>query len=220
MEARGAGFLGDGRPKILFERHKFCKYTRGRFNGDHPDISGPAGNYKGGAREYDRLKEALALDREAALMSTSWGKFQIMGFNHQICGFDDVEDFVAAMVESDDRHLEAFVGFVESNKLDRHLRSHDWAKFARRYNGPQYRKNAYDTKMARAYEKYASEPRPSTSASLPGGEAASDFQVRMVRDLQKALAYMDMSPGVIDNKRLQGQGLEAPGPVGRASASE
>ena len=151
MEARGAGILGDGRPKILFERHKFCKYTRGRFNGDHPDISGPAGNYKGGAREYDRLKEALALDREAALMSTSWGKFQIMGFNHQICGFDDVEDFVAAMVESDDRHLEAFVGFVESNKLDRHLRSHDWAKFARRYNGPQYRKNAYDTNPLDTY---------------------------------------------------------------------
>jgi hypothetical protein len=70
------------------------------------------------------------------------------------------------------------------------------------------------------FRKYASEPRPSTSASLPGGEAASDFQVRMVRDLQKALAYMGMSPGVIDNKRLQGQGLEAPGPVGRASASE
>ena len=113
---------------------------------------------------------------------------------------DDVEDFVAAMVESEDRHLEAFVGFVESNRLDRYLRTHNWARFARGYNGSQYRKNAYDTKMARAYEKYAAEPQTAVPASRPGDEPAADFRVRTVRDLQKALAYMDMSPGDIDNK--------------------
>jgi hypothetical protein len=29
----------------------------------------------------------------------------------------------------------------------------DWAKFARGYNGPGYAQNAYDVKLAQAYEK-------------------------------------------------------------------
>lgn len=202
VEAAGAGFLDDGRPKILFERHKYRKYTRGQYNQSHPDISGPwdRTKYKGGAGEYDRLHEALKLDREAALMSASWGKFQIMGFNHQVCGFDDVDDFVAAMVESEDRHLEAFVSFIETNNLDRHLQSLDWAKFARGYNGPQYRKNNYHIKMSRAYEKHASEPRPTRPSSSPGGASAPEFRVATVRELQTALEYLGMSPGAIDNK--------------------
>jgi hypothetical protein len=200
VEARGAGFLDDGRPKILFERHKFRKYTRGRYNKDHPGVTGPPGTNKGGAGEYDRLQEALKLDREAALMSASWGKFQIMGFNHEACGFRDVEDFVEAMVESEDQQLEAFVGFVETNGLDRHLRSHNWARFARGYNGPQYRKNEYDRKMARAYEKYASEPQLAAPSAPAGEGSARGFRVETVRDLQTALAFLDISPGVIDNK--------------------
>lgn len=200
VESRGDGFLADSRPKILFERHKFRKFTGGQYNRSNPEISGPPGNYRGGVREYDRLEEAMQLDREAALSSTSWGKFQIMGFNHRVCGFDDVEAFVAAMVESEDRHLEAFIGFVEGNNLDRHLRSHNWARFARGYNGAAYRKNNYDVKMARAYEKYASEPRPSTSAPGSGHAPSAEFQIKTVRDLQTALEYLGISPGVIDNK--------------------
>ena len=200
VESRGDGFLDDGRPKILFERHKFRKFTSGQYNQSNPEISGPPGNYKGGAKEYDRLEEAMQLDGEAALLSASWGKFQIMGFNHKVCGFDDVEDFVEAMVESEDRHLEAFVGFVEGNNQDRHLRSHNWAKFARSYNGVGYRKNNYHVKMARAYEKYASEPRPSTPASSSGHEPSPEFQITSVRDLQTALEYLGIPPGIIDNK--------------------
>jgi peptidoglycan hydrolase-like protein with peptidoglycan-binding domain len=96
--------------------------------------------------------------------------------------------------------LQAFVGFVEANRLDRHLRTHNWAKFARGYNGPQYRKNAYDAKMARAYEKYAAEPQIVVPASLSPGAPSADFRISTVRDLQTALAYMAINPGDIDNK--------------------
>ena len=109
VESRGDGFLQDNRPKILFERHIFSRTTGRKYDGSHPDISNrKAGGYQGGAKEHDRLKEAMALDEEAALKSASWGRFQIMGFNHAACGYDSVQDFVAAMEESEDEHLQAF----------------------------------------------------------------------------------------------------------------
>jgi hypothetical protein len=49
----------------------------------------------------------------------------------------------------------AFCGFIKSNKLDTHLRKHDWARFARGYNGPGYAENKYDEKLARAYAKHS-----------------------------------------------------------------
>ena len=98
VESRG-GFLADKRPKILFERHYFCRLTKGAFSSKAPDISATKwGGYKGGAAEYDRLQRAVALDRECALRSASWGAFQIMGDNFRACGFDSVGKFVEAMV--------------------------------------------------------------------------------------------------------------------------
>jgi hypothetical protein len=79
------GFLADKRPKILFESRWFHKLTGGRFDQSHEHLSTPTWvrNYKGGAGEYERLFEAMELDREAALKSASWGMFQILGVNHE-----------------------------------------------------------------------------------------------------------------------------------------
>jgi hypothetical protein len=155
VESRG-GFLDDNRPKILFERHYFCRLTNGKHDPVAPEISSPAaGGYQGGKREYDRLAAAIKLDREAALKSASWGAFQIMGANYKAVGFPDVESFCKAMCESEDNQLAAFVGFVKANKLDDELRRHDWAGFARGYNGPAYQKNRYDEKLAAAYFMHA-----------------------------------------------------------------
>ena len=82
VETKGCGFLPDRRPLVLFERHIFHKRTQGRFRGQAPDLSDPvAGGYQGSTREHDRLLRAIALDRKAALESTSWGLGQVMGFN-------------------------------------------------------------------------------------------------------------------------------------------
>ncbi len=151
------GFLKDKRPKILFESRWFHKLTEGKYDQAHPDISTPrwVRNYKGGAGEFDRLQKAIGLDREAALKSASWGMFQILGVNHGVAGFDNVEDYVTASLASEGAHLDAFVGFVVGNHLDDELRDKRWADFARRYNGPGYKQNRYDEKMAQAYAEFA-----------------------------------------------------------------
>lgn len=161
------GFLPDKRPRILFESHYFSRLTGGRYDASHPDISTPkwVRNYKGGAAEYSRLHEAMALDADAALESASWGMFQIMGANHRAVGFDTVDAYVTAMVPGEAPQLQAFCAFLKSQTLDTPLRNRDWAAFARGYNGPGFAKNAYDTRLAEAYDRLTKgdHPRPSVS---------------------------------------------------------
>jgi N-acetylmuramidase/Protein of unknown function (DUF1353) len=159
VESRGNGFLPDDQPVILFERHIFSRYTKGKYDKDYPDISNPkAGGYQGGAAEHKRLAKAVSLDRNAALMSASWGLFQIMGFNFAVCGFTTLQKFINAMYRSEKDHLLAFIEFIKQNNLAELLRNHRWAEFAKRYNGPDYKKNKYDEKLAKAYKKYAVSP--------------------------------------------------------------
>lgn len=157
VEAPRGGFLSSGEPTILFERHIFHRQTYGKYAKDYPEICNKQpGGYEGGAAEHQRLQQAVELDREAALQSASWGQFQIMGFNWRACGFESLQDFINAMYRSDQGQLEAFVGFIQSNgALVRAIQEKDWPSFAKYYNGPNYAINAYDEKMAAAYEKYA-----------------------------------------------------------------
>ncbi|NCP67612.1 DUF3380 domain-containing protein [bacterium] len=94
-------------------------------------------------------------------LATSYGAFQIMGFNHEVAGFDSPQSMIDAMATPQGQ-LQAFAGFIESNpRIHNALRSHDWATFAHGYNGAGYRANRYDEKMAEAYSQFSQE-QPST----------------------------------------------------------
>jgi hypothetical protein len=154
-ESQGSGFIrGTDLPRILFEAHQFHRLTDGAYDASHPHISQKSWDpkaYVGGRGEYDRLLEAIAAtggDPDPGLKATSWGLFQIMGFNHEAAGFTTVRDFVNAMAEGEDRQLAAFVAFIAAEGLAKPLQGQDWADFARRYNGPGYAKNHYDTRLA------------------------------------------------------------------------
>jgi hypothetical protein len=143
VEARGGGFYPSGRPKILFEAHIFSRATQHQYDATYPDISCLKWNrklYKGGEKEYERLQKAMALDRQAALASASWGLFQIVGFHYQKVGFDSVDAYLEAMFQSEGHQLDAFVNFIKAAKLDAHLRAKRWARFAKGYNGQAMRK--------------------------------------------------------------------------------
>lgn len=156
VESSGNGFLPDGRPKILFERHVFARLTAHRFDRDHPDLSHTEpGGYQGGAAEYGRLYRALQLDGDAAPQAASWGAFQVMGYNFEACGERSFNGFLLAMHHGADAHLDLFVAFVLGQGLAQHLRARNWAAFARGYNGPGYARNDYDTRLAQAYAREA-----------------------------------------------------------------
>jgi hypothetical protein len=168
VESAGAGFLADSRPKILFERHIFRKLTSARYDASHPESSSARrGGYQGGAREYDRLRAAMVLDRSAALQAASWGKFQVMGFNHRACRHGDVDGLVRAMVSGEPAQLAAFVAFIKANKLDDDLARCDWNGFARGYNGSAFAQHGYHRRIALAFARFA-EPMPLLKAGACG----------------------------------------------------
>lgn len=168
VESAGKAFYPDGFPTILFERHIFSRLTGGKYDQTHPLISNPKpGGYgKSGANQRRKFSMAFNLDPDAAMKSCSWGRFQIMGFNHKLAGFRTVGDFVDAMKSGEPAQLAAFVRFILSSPtLVSALRAKNWAAFAREYNGPAYKKNRYDEKLADAYRRYApGDQRQRTSA--------------------------------------------------------
>jgi Putative peptidoglycan-binding domain-containing protein len=163
VESRGTGFFEDGRPVMLFERHiMYRRLKAAGYNADDLSVKYPRlvnklpGGYRGGWPEYTRLKSAQSIDHDIALESASWGQYQIMGFHWQPLGYKSVQAFVEAIQTSEAEHLAAFVRFIQADSaLHKALKSKKWAEFARIYNGPAYKKNMYDIKLARAFERYS-----------------------------------------------------------------
>ena len=97
------------------------------------------------------LREAGGKRRTSdAWQSASWGMFQVMGFNYTV-DWSDIDTFVSDMFVSEAQHLRGFIGYVRTNHLENSLITHDWARFARAYNGPDYAVNNYDTNMGNAF---------------------------------------------------------------------
>ncbi|MCY1402414.1 N-acetylmuramidase [compost metagenome] len=185
VETRGFGFLTDRRPQILFERHVFHRLTKGAHAAGNADISNPkAGGYIGGAGEYGRLEKAMQLDKTAALQSASWGIGQVMGFNFKVAGFASTDKLVAGMVKDENSQLLAMANFIKGNNLAGALQRNNWVSFARGYNGPEFKRNEYDSRLAAAHAKF--------KVMLP------DLSLRTA---QAALQYLGMDPGPIDGIR-------------------
>jgi hypothetical protein len=183
VETTGCGFLPDRRLQILFERHQFHQFTRGKFSAGHPHISNQRpGGYAGGIAEWGRYDEAKTLDPGAALQSTSWGIAQIMGFNSRNAGYPYPAEMVAAFTASEDAQVLAMAQFIRADRvMTDALKRGNWQVFARSYNGPSYAKNEYDRRLARAY-----------AACL---HAVPDFATRTA---QLALLFLGRNPGPVD----------------------
>jgi N-acetylmuramidase len=150
-----------GARRSLFEGHVFYKYTHGQYADTHPSLCYPKWtkeHYARGANaderglgEFERLEQAINLNRVAAQMSASYGMFQVMGFNFPLCGYINVGSFYDAMCRSAAEQLAAFCEYIEHVGLADELRDRRWEAFARRYNGPLFARNKYQEKLATAY---------------------------------------------------------------------
>ena len=177
-ETGGQTYTKDGRIKILYERHYFSRFTHGKYDKDR-DISAPTpfkgkthkekgkvvatpeiDQYGNLPNQYRRFEKAKKLDEEAAYSSISYGSFQIMGSNYKDAGYKSAKEFGDAMFSADeDKMLDAFTNYISANHAMRKaLLNHDWATFARLYNGPGYKANKYDTKMAENYKIFSADP--------------------------------------------------------------
>ena len=170
VEGRGVGFLKNGKPKILFERHRMYAYLRlkkgaafaNKMAVERPNIvNKKSGGYQGNEAEYVRLELAKQIDVESALMSASWGQFQIMGENWKDLGYASAQDFVDQQFASESFQLEAFIRFIEWKTgiiddkkvaLIDALRAENWDAVFTLYNGPNYKKLGYQAKFQKEWD--------------------------------------------------------------------
>ncbi|BFM55022.1 TPA: N-acetylmuramidase domain-containing protein [Acinetobacter baumannii] len=171
VETLGEGYLPNGKPKILFERHRMYFYLNQKFGktkanalmAKHPNIvNSKTGGYHGGSAEYTRLSQAKQLDESCALQSASWGRFQLMGENWKALGYASVQEFVAQHEKSESLQFEAFLRYCETKsgkvddkdwKLIDALRQENWHVVFSLYNGKNYKKLGYDTKFLRVMNR-------------------------------------------------------------------
>lgn len=170
VEGRGVGFLSNGKPKILFERHRMYAYLRlkkgtafaDKMAAERPNIvNRKTGGYLGNEAEYVRLEQAKQIDVDSALMSTSWGQFQVMGENWKQLGYASVQEFVEQQFASESYQLEAFIRFIEwkTGTFDKKkvtlidaLRAENWDIVFTLYNGSNYKKLGYQAKFQKEYD--------------------------------------------------------------------
>lgn len=159
VEAAGVGFEA-GRPKILFEGHRFSRATKGRFDRSNPAISYPKwdrSKYPGSQDgRYKQLLDAVGLDVDAGFASASYGAFQILGENFGMCGFSSPFGFAEAQAQDEEAQLMAFENFIRSKGILPALKAagaspDSWIQVVAPYNGPAFRENNYHVKAANAY---------------------------------------------------------------------
>ena len=201
VESGGRAFsVVDGRrePLIRFEGHYFDRRLSGaardraRAVGLASPKAGSVPNPRGQADRWALVERAAGIDRDAAWESVSWGLGQVMGAHWAWLGYADVAAMVAEARDGVEGQARQMFRFIDKAGLSGALRRRDWAAFARGYNGPAYRGNAYDTRLAAAYARHAGrtvKPASDEDGAAPlllkrGNEGDA------VRDLQRRLAEL------------------------------
>ncbi len=175
IEAPMGGFDKINRPVILYEPFIFGDLTKQKYDGaivtinnenyplslDRKKVKWSIQNAKYGPKsiQYHKLDAAEKLDVDAAYKCCSWGRFQILGMNYKLCGYNSLDSFLTDMFSSEKYHLFAFVNFIKNKKLDKYLIEKNWIKFAEGYNGKMQNKGTetiyddYSYKLEMAYKK-------------------------------------------------------------------
>lgn len=107
------------------------------------------------ALEWIAFNDAYSVNANAAMESTSIGLMQVMGFHYNELGFSTVNEMWDYAKESEYNQLMLGIKFIKSNKfLDKALKSKDWKTFAKYYNGKNFLKFKYDSRLESLYNHY------------------------------------------------------------------
>ncbi len=190
VESAGVAYWNiDGKPMpaIRFEGHYFhrllkekdtAKLNRAVAAGLAHPSAGRVHNPRSYSARYALFNRAIQIDRAAAIASTSWGLGQVMGANWRDLGYSAPRALADTAMNSVEGQVELMARFIVHNNLSDKLNRGDWHGFARRYNGPGYRRNRYAQKMEQAFSRISS-----------GGGGGRRAHIRDYQEQLKALGY-------------------------------
>lgn len=160
IESRQVALL-NGRHLIRIEPGKWVK-----FGGDkrelpkplNPGGDTPATTITGQARRYENFEALQEIDPIRAIAASSHGGPQIMGYWAERCQFNDERAFYLAMSKGAGMQLVAMCRFILHPKnadLRRALQAKDPDAIGFHWNGPRYKDNDYQKKVAAGLRKFA-----------------------------------------------------------------
>lgn len=193
---------GREEPLIRFEGHYFhrllpaVKRNRAIVAGLAHARAGAVKNPRSQAARWKMLGEAIEIDRPAALASTSWGVGQVMATHWRWLGYASIDAMVHDVRAGVEGQVRLMARYILKAKLDARLAEHDWAGFARAYNGPGYRRNRYDRKMAEAYAAITGERlKPQRNAILALKLGSAGPAVEELQDNLRGLGFPLITDG-------------------------
>lgn len=149
------GFYAPGVPVVNFDASMYRIYAKkAPVKTGNKNAKVPSGLSGYALKEWTLLTRYRRINAQGADMGTFWGMFQLGGFNYKVCGCESIDEFVRLMSYSELEQLELFATFVENTGMLADLKAKNWAAFARKFNGPSYKRKGYHTRMAAAYRKF------------------------------------------------------------------
>jgi peptidoglycan hydrolase-like protein with peptidoglycan-binding domain len=194
---------GKSLPAIRFEGHYFYRLLKGRQRaaavaaGLASPKAGAVKNPASYSARYALLSRAAAINEEVAYESTSWGLGQVMGSHWKKLGFTSAADMVKMAKSGIPGQVEIMARYIKKFGLVDELQSKGFTSFAKQYNGPGYKQNRYDTKMAAAYKRWIKGHANDPSTPTVGASEGKDSPVLAI---QKDLRKLGYYKGALDGK--------------------
>lgn len=180
---------GKREPLIRWEGHYFdqrlvgAKRDQARRQKLASPKAGAVKNPKFQTERWELVTRAAKIDRQAALESFSIGLGQVMTAHWRKLGFKSVDDMIKMARSGAAGQIEIMARYIKNFGLADELQRLDFSAFARAYNGPNYRKYGYHTKMANAYARISGK----TPVSAANGMLRMGSRGEKVRTLQTLL---------------------------------
>ena len=188
VEAGGSGFWNSGNLKLLYEGHIAYRETNGDKALQNRLVRAGVAWRRWGDKKYgsattsrNRLAMALSIAGPRAFRWASYGLPQTMGFNAEMMGYKDAQAMFDAYLDGERNQLDGMFRFIDGAGLLTALKSKDWRKFAKGYNGPSFATHNYHGRLEAAYNRFAK--RKSTNPLDDGvlrqgeiGQAVADLQ--------------------------------------------
>ena len=194
---------GDSLPPIRFEGHYFYRLLKGKQRdaavaaGLASPKAGVVANPKSYKARYALLDRAMTINQEVAIESTSWGLGQVMGSHWKKLGFKNAEALAEMAQSGIAGQVKIMALYIQKFGLVDELQEKGFASFAKQYNGPAYKSNRYDTKMAAAYKRWVKANANVSSVSTVMPTKGADSPVMSIQRDLKTLKYYK---GALDGK--------------------
>lgn len=147
VESDEKPFAPNGMPLIRLETHHWIKR---RIATREAMVFDKAKNSKDQGPRWEQFMRMRSINEVAAIQCHSFGMFQICGFNFKLCLCADPVTFLSEMttLEGQAKMFKRFM--LSSPALLAAARMNRPDQVGFHYNGPQYKKNKYDSKYAAA----------------------------------------------------------------------